>query len=87
MKNEILNCDLVWPKKEWNPHSKALFFSWYGVCGANKKLTPNKTKPKIGTNIIKKVILVIIYLRYILKQDLKGLKYPVEIKGILILIM
>lgn len=54
MKKEILNCALFWPKNEWKPHSNALFFSWYGLCGANIKLTANKTKPNIGINIKKK---------------------------------
>jgi len=27
IKNDIVNCVLFCPKKEWNPHSKAVFFS------------------------------------------------------------
>ena len=59
IKKEILNCVLFWPKKEWKPHSNALSFSWYGLCGANIKLTANKIIANIGINIKKKVVLVI----------------------------
>lgn len=31
MKNDILNSLLFCPKNEWNPHSKALSFSSYGL--------------------------------------------------------
>jgi len=60
MKNDILNWVLFWPKKEWNPHSKALFFSWYGLWGDNIILTVNKIKANIGINIKKNVKLVML---------------------------
>jgi len=54
MKNEILNWVLFCPKNEWNPHSKALFFSWYGLCGDNKIFKPSNINANIGMNIKKK---------------------------------
>jgi hypothetical protein len=59
MKKEILNCVLFWPKKEWKPHSKALSFSWYGLCGANIKLTASNIIANKGINRKKNVVLVI----------------------------
>ena len=58
-KDKKLNWVLFWPKNEWNPHSKALFFSWYGLCGDNKIFIPNNINAKIGINKKKKVKLVI----------------------------
>ena len=55
MKNDILNWVLFWPKKEWNPHSNALFFSWYGLWGESKILIANNKKAKIGISIKKKL--------------------------------
>ena len=55
IKNEILNWVLFCPKNEWNPHSKALFFSWYGLWGENSKFMANKIKANIGIKIKKKV--------------------------------
>lgn len=55
MKKDILNWVRFWPKKEWNPHSKALFFSWYGLCGDSKIFIPKSITAKIGMNIKKKV--------------------------------
>ena len=65
MKNEILNCVLFCPRNEWNPHSKALFFSWYGLCGDNKMFIPNNINANIGIKMKKKVRLVIILFIYI----------------------
>ena len=53
MKNDILNSLLFCPKNEWNPHSKALSFSSYGLCGAKIKLTANNIIANIGINIRK----------------------------------
>ena len=60
----MLNCVLFWPKKEWKPHSNALSFSWYGLCGANIKFTANKIIANNGIKTKKKVVLVI----YVLKS-------------------
>ena len=54
MKKDILNCVLFWWVKEWNPHSKGLFFSLYGIWGANIKLRANSIKASIGINKKKK---------------------------------
>ena len=62
IKKEILNCVLFWPKNEWNPHSNALFFSWYGLCGDNSILTANNISANIGIKIKKNVKLVILYI-------------------------
>jgi len=59
MKNDILNSLLFCPKNEWNPHSNALSFSSYGLCGAKIKLTANNIIANIGINIRKNVWLVI----------------------------
>lgn len=53
----MLNCVLFWPKKEWKPHSNALSFSWYALCGANIKLTSNSIIPNTGINKKKKLLL------------------------------
>ena len=53
MKNEILNWVLFWPKKEWNPHSKALFFSWYGLWGDSIILIVNNIRANIGIKMKK----------------------------------
>jgi len=44
----MLNCVLFWWVKEWKPHSKGLFFSWYGEWGAKIKLTASNIKVIIG---------------------------------------
>lgn len=59
MKNDILNWLLFCPKKEWNPHSKTLFFSSYGLCGANIIFINSKIIDNNGINIKKKIILLI----------------------------
>ena len=59
MKKEILNSLLFWPRNEWKPHSNAEFFSWYGLWGANIKLTANRIKASKGIKNIKNVWLVI----------------------------
>jgi len=64
MKNDILNCVLFWPKNEWNPHSKALFFSWYGLCGDNKIFIPNNINANIGINM-KKMLNLSFYVYFI----------------------
>jgi len=43
MKNEIENWVLFCPKKEWNPHSKAVFFSKYGLWYEKIKFINNNT--------------------------------------------
>ena len=59
MKKDILNCVLFCPKNEWKPHSKALSFSWYALCGESIKLTDNKIIPNTGIKNKKKVVVVI----------------------------
>jgi hypothetical protein len=54
MKKDILNWVLFCPKKEWKPHSNALFFSWYGLWGDNNIFKPNNIKANIGINKKKK---------------------------------
>jgi hypothetical protein len=55
----MLNCVLFWPKKEWKPHSNALSFSWYGLCGANNKFIINRINANKGINKIKNIMLEI----------------------------
>lgn len=52
IKKDILNCVLVCPKKAWNPHSNGLFFSSYGLCGANIKFIASNKKTNINTKKI-----------------------------------
>jgi len=52
IKKEIVNWVLFWPKNEWNPHSKAVFFSIYGLWDENKKLIVNK---RTATMIINRI--------------------------------
>ena len=62
IKNDILNWVLFWPKNEWNPHSNALFFSWYGLWGENIKLTNKSIKLSTGINKKKKVRLDMLHI-------------------------
>ena len=55
MKKDTLNSLLFCPKKEWNPHSKGVFFSSYGLCGARIKLIDNNIIASRGINKKKKV--------------------------------
>jgi hypothetical protein len=72
IKKEMLNCVLFWPRKEWNPHSNALFFSWYGLWGDNIILTANSISANIGMNIKKNVKLVILYIYKRIKSKSKS---------------
>ena len=65
IKKVMLNCVLFCPKKEWNPHSNTLSFSWYGLCGANIKFINNNIMANNGIKIKKKVLLVIYILNII----------------------
>ena len=38
------------PRNKWNPHSKALFFSWYGLLGDNIILIVNNISASVGVN-------------------------------------
>ena len=55
IKNETQNGVLFYPKNKWNPHSKTLSCSWYGICGDKIKFTDRKIIDNIGIKIIKKV--------------------------------
>ena len=79
MKNDILNWVLFCPKKEWNPHSKALFFSWYGLWGESKMFIPKSTKDKKGIKRKKNVKLDILkFLIYKVKEKNKEKKYKLN---------
>lgn len=62
IKKDMLNWVLFWPKNEWKPHSNALFFSWYGLCGDKIRFIANSIKDNRGIKMKKKVKLVILYI-------------------------
>jgi hypothetical protein len=59
MKKEILNCVRFCPRNEWKPLSNDVFFSPYGLWGANTRFTVNNIIAKRGMKNKKKVRLLI----------------------------